>query len=117
MTPLRGSLLKAAAVAAMLGASASAPMPAFAQAKEVKIALLVPISGPWARQGVLERMGAEMAIDDINSAGGIKSLGGAKMKLIILDTGDSAEKAKNAAQRLVAQQPDVVGGFGAWLSS
>src|SRR5262249_56468689 len=34
-----------------------------------------------------------------------------------IDTGDSAEKAKNAAQRLVAQNPDVVGGFGAWLSS
>lgn len=97
---------------------AAAPAPAAAQQpKEVEIAMIVPLSGPWARQGVLERMGAEMAIDDINNSGGIKSLGGAKVKLVILDTGDSAEKAKNAAQRLVAQNPDVVGGFGAWLSS
>ena len=79
--------------------------------------MIVPLSGPWARQGVLERFGAEMAIDDINKSGGIKSLGGAKMKLIISDAGDSSEKAKNAAQRLVAQEPNVVGGFGAWLSS
>jgi len=94
------------------------PVPATAQQpKEVAIAMIVPLSGPWARQGQLERMGAEMAVDNINKAGGIKSLGGAKIKLVVSDTGDSPEKAKNAAQRLVAQNPDVVGGFGAWLSS
>jgi branched-chain amino acid transport system substrate-binding protein len=104
-------------IAAVIAAAAT-PAPVAAQApKEVEVALIVPLSGPWARQGLLERMGAEMAIDDINKSGGIKSLGGAKMKLIILDTGDSAEKAKNAAQRLVAQNPSVVGGIGAWLSS
>jgi branched-chain amino acid transport system substrate-binding protein len=39
------------------------------------------------------------------------------MKLVLYDTGDTAEKAKNAAQRLVAQEPDVVGGIGCWLST
>jgi branched-chain amino acid transport system substrate-binding protein len=107
------TLTMATAVAAV-----AVPAPVAAQQpKDVEVALVVPLSGPWARQGQLERMGAEMAIDDINKSGGIKSLGGAKMKLILLDTGDSAEKAKNAAQRLVAQNPDVVGGVGAWLSS
>ena len=70
---------------------------------EVKIAMLVPLSGPWARQGILEQMGARLAIDDINNAGGIKSMGGAKLKLIEYDAQDSAEKAKDAAQRMVAQ--------------
>ena len=79
--------------------------------------MLVPLSGPWARQGILEQMGARMAIDDINNAGGIKALGGAKLKLIEYDTGDSAEKAKDAAQRMIAQEPDLVGGFGCWLST
>lgn len=97
--------------------AAASPTPLAAEPKEVEVALIVPLSGPWARQGVLERMGAEMAVDDINKSGGIKALGGAKIKLIISDTGDSAEKAKNAAQRLVAQDPDVVGGVGAWLST
>jgi branched-chain amino acid transport system substrate-binding protein len=105
--------LSALAVATAL----AAPGPAAAQQKDVEIAMIVPLSGPWARQGVLERMGAEMAIDDINKAGGIKALGGAKLKLVVLDTGDSPEKAKNAAQRLVSQNPEVIGGFGAWLSS
>jgi branched-chain amino acid transport system substrate-binding protein len=99
-------------------ATALAPRRARAQnTKEVKVALVVPLSGPWARQGQLEQMGAELAIDDVNKAGGIKALGGAKMKLVLYDTGDTAEKAKNAAQRLVAQEPDVVGGIGCWLSS
>ena len=39
------------------------------------------------------------------------------MKLVVVDTGDSTEKAKNAAQRLVSQEPDVVGGTGAFVSS
>jgi branched-chain amino acid transport system substrate-binding protein len=91
--------------------------PARAQVKEVKVALIVPLSGPWARQGELEQKGAQMAIDEINESGGIKSMGGAKMKLVVADAGDSPEKAKNAAQRLVSQEPDLVGGVGAWLSS
>jgi branched-chain amino acid transport system substrate-binding protein len=99
-------------------AAVLAPRRAHAQnPREVKIALVVPLSGPWARQGILEQMGAELAIDDVNSGGGVKALGGAKLKLVLYDTGDTAEKAKNAAQRLVAQEPDVVGGIGCWLSS
>jgi branched-chain amino acid transport system substrate-binding protein len=99
------------------GAAAIAPRRARAQAKEVKIAMLVPLSGPWARQGILEQMGARLAVDDVNNAGGIKSLGGARLKLIEYDTQDSAEKAKDAAQRMIAQEPDLVGGFGCWLST
>ncbi len=99
------------------GAAVLAPRALRAQAKDVKIAMLVPLSGPWARQGILEKMGAEMAVDDVNNAGGIKALGGAKLKLLEFDTQDTAEKAKDAAQRMLAQNPDVVGGFGCWLST
>ena len=104
-------------LAAAAGAGALVPRRARAQAKEVKIAMLVPLSGPWARTGLLEQMGARMAIEEINAAGGIKSMGGAKLVLVEYDAGDSAEKAKNAAQRMVAQEPDLAGGFGAWLST
>ena len=50
--------------------------------------MLVPLSGPWARSGILEKLGAEMAIDDVNAAGGIKSMGGAKLRLMQFDTQD-----------------------------
>jgi branched-chain amino acid transport system substrate-binding protein len=99
------------------GATVLAPRTLRAQPKDVEIAMLVPLSGPWAREGQLEKMGAEMAIDDVNKAGGIKALGGAKLKLLEFDTQDTAEKAKDAAQRMLAQNPDLVGGFGCWLST
>jgi branched-chain amino acid transport system substrate-binding protein len=88
-----------------------------AQPKEVKVAVVVPLSGAWARNGELHLKGAQLAVEDINAAGGIKALGGAKMKLIVGDAGDSTEKAKNAAQRLLSQEPDLVGGTGAFVSS
>ncbi len=107
---------KKLALAAVAGAALLAG-DALAQAKEVKIGLIAPLSGPWARQGELMKKGAELAVDDINAAGGIKALGGAKVKLVLADAGDSAEKAKNAAQRLLSENPDLAGGTGAWLSS
>ena len=76
------------------GATALATRRLRAQPTDVEIAMLVPLSGPWAREGQLEQMGAEMAIDDVNKAGGIKALGGAKLKLLEFDTQDTAEKAK-----------------------
>jgi branched-chain amino acid transport system substrate-binding protein len=104
---------------ALLATAATLPARRHARANEgtVTFAMISPLSGPWAREGELQRMGAEMAIDDLNAAGGIKALGGAKARLVQYDAGDSAEKAKNAAQRMIAQEPDVCGGFGAWLST
>lgn len=87
------------------------------QPKEVKVGLLVPLSGLYARPGAVMRMGAEMAIEHINAVGGVKALGGAKLKLVVLDSGDTTEKAKNAAQRMVAQETDLVAASGSYLSS
>jgi branched-chain amino acid transport system substrate-binding protein len=98
-------------------ALAALPAMASAQTQEVKVAVIAPFSGPWARQGDLMLKGAQMAVDDINAAGGIKALRGAKMKLVVIDAGDNIEKAKNAAQRMVAQETEVIGCTGAWLSS
>jgi len=100
-----------AALAATLGPVASA------QPREVEIGLIAPLSGPFARQGAFMVNGAELAVAHINDGGGIKALGGAKVKLVVADTGDSTEKAKNAAQRLVADHAQMVGATGAWSSS
>lgn len=107
----RRALLLAGAATAVGGRARAAA------AKPVEYGLIVPLSGPWARQGQLERMGAEMAVADINKAGGVKALGGAPMKLVVIDTGASPETAKDAAQRMVSQYPDMVAADGAWLSS
>ncbi|MCC2664028.1 MAG: branched-chain amino acid transporter substrate-binding protein [Geminicoccaceae bacterium] len=95
-----------------LGRTAAAQTP-----QKVQIGLLVPLSGIYARPGTVMRMGAEMGIADVNSGGGIKSLGGAQLELVVLDCGDTTEKAKNAAQRMVAEYPNLVAASGSYLSS
>ncbi|MGH7047870.1 MAG: ABC transporter substrate-binding protein [Stellaceae bacterium] len=106
-----------AVAAALLWPAPASAQPKPPKARDVEMGLIAPLSGPWARQGYLLRAGAEMAIDDINKAGGIKALGGADIKLIVADAGGTPEQAKNAAQRLVSQYPGLVAGEGAWLSS
>lgn len=87
------------------------------QAEPVQIGLIAPISGIYARPGQVMQMGAELGIEDVNAAGGIECLGGAPLELVVIDSGDSVEKATNAAQRMVAEYPDLVGATGAYLSS
>src|SRR5258705_11828973 len=111
-TITRRTLLAGGASAGLIATRAWAQ-----QHSEVKVGLLVPVSGLYARPGTVMREGAEMAVDHINAQGGIKSLGGAKLKLVVLDSGDTTEKAKNAAQRMVAQETDLVAASGAYLSS
>ena len=102
---------------AAIAAALTAPR-AYAQSpSDAKVGLLVPLSGLYARPGTVMKMGAEMAIDHINKAGGVKALGGTKLKLVVMDSGDTVEKAKNAAQRMVAQETDLVVASGAYLSS
>jgi branched-chain amino acid transport system substrate-binding protein len=109
--PTRRTVVSSAAALALAG-PARAQQPA-----DVKVGLLVPLSGLYARPGAVMRMGAEIGIDHINAQGGIKALGGAKLKLVVLDCGDTTEKAKNAAQRMVAQETDLVAATGSYLSS
>jgi branched-chain amino acid transport system substrate-binding protein len=115
---VRGRGVRAVAVAlAVLVAAPGALAPAVAHAaEEVKIALVAPLSGRWARQGQLKKMGAEMAIEEINSQGGVKALGGAKIVLREADAGDSVEKAVSAAQRALSRDR-ISAGIGSWLSS
>jgi branched-chain amino acid transport system substrate-binding protein len=115
MQPLVGRFFRLAALA--LATMLFSSLAALAQTKEVEVGLIAPMSGPWARQGQVMKMAADMAIETINAQGGIKSLGGAKLKLVVFDTGDSVEKAKNAAQRMVAESPNLVVATGAYLSS
>lgn len=112
ITSLIGS---AAAIALAVGT----PTAARAQAApaEVKVGMLMSLTGLFARGGTNELYGSELAVKHINDSGGIKALGGARIKLVVVDVGDNVERAKNAAQRLVAENPDLVAASGAVISS
>lgn len=108
----RRDLMAGAALAASAGAAQAQPA-----GPSVKVGLLVPLSGIYSRFGQLMRMGAELAVKHINAQGGVPALGGARLELLAFDCGDTTEKAKNAAQRMVADSPDLVACSGAYLSS
>ena len=61
------------------------PLVAGAQARPVKIGVLHPVTGALAFSGAQCREGALLAIEDINKAGGIKSLGGARIEALLGD--------------------------------
>ncbi|HEV8677048.1 MAG TPA: ABC transporter substrate-binding protein [Methylomirabilota bacterium] len=87
----------AATGAALLGV----PRVLRAQAKEIKIGAVHPVTGALAEIGQACRLGAQMAADAVNAAGGIKSLGGAKLVLLPGDTQNSPDVARSEAERLI----------------
>lgn len=88
-----------------------------ALAQNARIAVILPLSGPYARSGELKLKGMQMAVDEINGAGGIKSLKGAKLELDVKDAGTSVETAVSAARELLMGRAKPAGGIGSWLSS
>lgn len=70
---------------AAVASAVAFPLVAGAQAKTVKVGVLHPVTGALAYSGQQCRLGALMAIDDINKAGGIASLGGLKLEPVLGD--------------------------------
>jgi branched-chain amino acid transport system substrate-binding protein len=79
----------------------------------VKIGIVFPFTGGSADQGPFNRDGAYLARDEINAAGGIKSLGGAKIELVSYDNETNPDTARAVAERLVAEHKDIVAVTGA----
>jgi branched-chain amino acid transport system substrate-binding protein len=105
---LRTSVLGATAATGLL----RAPATLRAQGAAVKVGVLHPVSGALSYSGQQGRLGATMAVDDINAAGGIKALGDAKIDPMLGDAqstpdGGNAEVEKMNAAGVCA----VVGGY------
>jgi len=81
-----------------------------AQAPSVKVGVIHPVTGPLAEPGQACRLGAQMAADAINAAGGIKSLGGAKLELILGDTQTKPEVGRTEAERVINQGAQLLMG-------
>jgi branched-chain amino acid transport system substrate-binding protein len=88
-----------------VGAAASAGVPSLArgQTKEVKVGYILPVTGPLAYEAQLSLNGLTLAVDEINGAGGIKSLGGARIVLLPGDTQNKVELGNSEAARLIDQ--------------
>ena len=106
----RRTFLKTAGAAA--GATVFAGFPAVlrAQAPTFKVGVVHPVTGPLAEPGQACRLGAQMAADAINAAGGIKALGGARLELIFGDTQTKPEVGRTEAERVITQGAQMLMG-------
>jgi branched-chain amino acid transport system substrate-binding protein len=97
------------------GASAAiiaAPGLVRAQAAPIKIGILQPVTGALAQDGEYGRLGAEIALNEINAAGGIKSMGGAKLQMVFGDARSNPEGGTAEVERMQAEGvAGIVGGF------
>ncbi|MDR6266780.1 ABC transporter substrate-binding protein [Roseobacter sp. N2S] len=92
----RRNLIASSAIALTLS------LPAFAQDKTVKIGVLAPVSGPAAADGQEMVNGAQLAVDELNAAGGIA---GYSFEIVVGDAADqSAAAVATAAERLLGDR-------------
>ena len=92
----RRLILQAGAATTALGA----PGFLLAQPAPIKIGLVHPVSGGLAYSGGQGRLGCQIAIDEINAAGGIRSMGGAKLEAALGDSQSRPEVGVSEVERL-----------------
>ena len=98
-----------------LAASAALPLGTRGQGAPVRIGVLHPVTGFLAYSGGLSRLGAQLAIDDINAAGGIKSLGGAKLQAVLGDAQSKPEVGAAEVEKMNEQGVSAI--VGAYASA
>ena len=82
---------------------------AYAQTPDIVIGAPNSLSGGYAEGGRQAVAGLKIAIDEINAKGGIKSLNGAKLKLVSADTSsDNPSQAALVTRRLIQQDKAVM---------
>ena len=106
---LQSSALGAAAAAS---GTLAAPRVLRAQGAPVKLGVLHPVSGALSYSGQQGRLGATIAIDEINAAGGIKALGGAKIDPVLGDAQSTPEGGNAEVEKMnAAGVAAIVGGY------
>jgi branched-chain amino acid transport system substrate-binding protein len=83
--------------------------------KEIKIGTIWPLTGPLAPSGEKHLRGTELRVKEVNEAGGIKSLGGAKIKLVVADSQNDPKLAASETERLITTE-GIVGFIGCYTS-
>jgi len=99
----RRTFLKVSGVAGLGMAASTLGVPKLLRAAPatIKIGSVQPATGPLAVIGVGQRRGNQLAVDYINAMGGIKSMDGAKLELLLGDSESKPEIGRSEADRLI----------------
>jgi len=71
--------------------------------KSIVIGVLEPLTGQDAVFGEEAKIGVELAIKHINESGGIKSLGGIPLEMVVEDAGSDADSARLGAESIISK--------------
>lgn len=82
---------------------------------KIVVGCLEPLTGSHAIFGTQAKTGMELAVQHINEAGGIESLGGRELELVAEDAGENADTAKLGAESLISKH-DPVAILGLYIS-
>lgn len=100
-------------------AAATLPISASAQSKDIKVGFLLPLTGAFAEAGQLIKSAVDMAVEEINKAGGIKSIGGRIVP--VYGNSSSPDEANTETNRMISTEKvsAIVGAYssGATISS
>ena len=103
----------ARASALALAAAAALGAPALAAAADLKIGVAEALSGGAAQYGISIRNGFQLAVDEINGAGGVN---GNKISMVVEDEQGKKDEAINAFKKLIFQDKALML-FGPTLSN
>ena len=100
------------AIAAATG-SMAAPSVLRAQGAGVKVGVVLhPVTGALSYSGQQGRIGAMLAVEEINAAGGIKALAGAKIDAMVGDAQSTPDGGTAEVEKMNAAEVScIVGGY------
>jgi branched-chain amino acid transport system substrate-binding protein len=75
----------------------------------------MPLTGPGSAYGKFQANGSQVVADAINKAGGIRELGGAKIKLLVVDTKSDPKEAARVVREMKGEGASAI--IGPLLSS
>ena len=84
------------------------PTQAFA-ADTIKVGIVLPVTGPQAKFGEIEKQSFDMALEEINGGGGIK---GKKLEFLIEDDTGRPEVGRSVVEKLITKDKVVMLGGG-----
>ena len=78
--------------------------------KVIKIGSVHPLTGNYAYEAQSIINSQKLAIEEINAAGGIASMGGAKLELVVGDSQASADTGASETERLISEGCSILTG-------